>query len=75
MAKIDSLSKELVSNHTTEEIVGWLSTQAKGLVAATRSADDTDGRIIRNWANAEMLFSVVAELDKKLNGNKEPTVL
>lgn len=76
MAKIESTVKEIVANHTTEEIVAYLAREGKTL---WRRANDPENgpekMLVRDAANWGLLVAYLEALDEKLNGAKPTTVL
>lgn len=75
MAEIASLGQEIINTHTTEEVIRFLANTASGITANVRNSEDIEKAVIRNYANIEMVFGIVKQLDAKLNGEKEPVVL
>lgn len=76
MAKID-VSKLVVDNYSTEEIIDFLSKQAK-IVSAALSAALEGGNLAAagcQTANILILSRILQLLDEKLNGKKEATVV
>lgn len=76
MAKIESTAKEIVTNHTTEEIVAYLAREGKTLWRRANDLEnDIEKTLIRDAANWGMLVAYLEALDEKLNGTKPTTVL
>ena len=75
MAKIESPGEELIANHTTEEVIAFLAKEGRTLWRRINTSTDPDGEAVRNVANWGTLVGYLDALDKKLNGDKKPTVL
>ena len=70
--------KEMVNNHSTEEVVAWLSHSSdKMLSSAQEMLPDTESAYILGTVltNLVTLSKVLKELDKKLNNQEDGPVV
>lgn len=70
MARVD-IASEMVLNHSTEEVMDYLTQSLKKLNYAFDQCQDKPERLIACATDVRLLAAIAEKLNKKLNPNAE----